>query len=434
MSFFGRKTPPSLKRSFANKRRYHFLAPVGEGGISNVSSFFDTRLNRVVALKELRESEQYKEELQQFFINEAKLIGYLDHPGVIPVFDAFLRGDGGACYTMKLYEGELLTELVEKGKKTDQRHMPLTQSFEIFLKLCETMAYVHDKGVLHLDIKPDNIMIGTYGEVMVLDWGSAYLYDSTRFYEYLEQHTEKTGLAHFAKEGKGIILGTPQYMSPEQTNSSRDTLTCASDIFSAGTVFYEMLTGRHPFPSHHSEELMDQIRALNPPPPHEVNSDLPRRLSQLCMRMLQKNPVNRHGSFHDVLRELAECRIAGETLPVKHYDAGRVIFNEGDAGDYSFMILSGQVEISKWIDGAKRVLARLGPGEVVGELAIISRQPRTATATALEPTRIRVMSKEDVEQELDKLSPWVGKMITGLSGRFIEINDRLAKLDGRGGG
>ncbi len=433
MLFFGNQKLRSILAAFGGKQRYQSLRPVGEGGISTVSSFLDLRLNRVVALKEIRTEHLANAELVQFFINESKLMAYLDHPGVISVYDAFLQDGRRPCYTMKLCEGKSLRELLDAQESSGTGPLRLQRSLEIFLKFCQTMAYVHDKGVLHLDLKPENIMVGTYGEVLVLDWGSARLYQSDRFYENLERFTHDTTLARFEKEDDTVVLVTPRYMSPEQSESGREKLTCASDVFSAGVIFYEMLTGRHAFPGQEPRELMKQVRSSTPPPPHEVNRDVPRMLSQICLKMIEKNLAARYHTFQEVLHELSLCQGSGETFPTRLYQPGETIFHEGDAGDYAFIVLSGEVEIVKQVESGPKVIATLGEGEIVGELAILGKQPRTAAARARVPTQIRILSREDIEHELEKLSPWVGKMITSLSSRFLELRGRLLEQEQRPG-
>jgi CRP-like cAMP-binding protein len=126
---------------------------------------------------------------------------------------------------------------------------------------------------------------------------------------------------------------------------------------------------------------------------------------------------------------MALYRGVGEGFPTRSCESGEVIFNEGDPGEYAFMIMSGQVEILKQVGGVPKVIATLGAGQVVGELAIIGKHPRTAGARALGPTKVRLLSKGDIERELEKLSPWVSTMITGLSTRFVELRDRLLEAE-----
>lgn len=430
MHLFGKKAGKSrIILETVGGKRYHELNDLGTGGLARITSAFDVHLNRVVAAKKLKENSVDNMHLVKAFINEAKLISYLDHPGVVPVYDIFVDEKGELCYTMKVLGGRSLCQFLEEEIDESQATERLVQSLEILSRICETMASVHNKGVLHLDLKPENIMLGGYGQVMIVDWGNAYLFNREEYENSLRRYTEKTDLARFESESNEFVLGTPTFMSPEQTQLTRDHLTPASDVFSVGTIFYQMLTGILPFDAPDANESMELVRLYEPRAPHEINGDVPKRLSQICMAMLCKERNERYRGFDEVLADLNEFRNAGITFLNRTFGTGEVIFREGDDGNYSLTVLSGRVEISKIVDGKPKVLAILGKGEVLGELAIISKQPRTASAKALEPTSARIMLRESIEQELEKLSPWVGKMVDSLCTRFIDLNDRLARLD-----
>lgn len=414
-----------LIRPFKNKDRYHFLNKLGHGGLANVSSFIDRYLYRVVAVKELKKKYEDNPHLTSALITEMRLLSYLDHPGIVPVYDAFVKRNGRLRYSMKLIDGVLLTSLLEKRRKVS-----LNQFLNIFKKICDALAYVHDRGVLHLDVKPDNILVGKYGEVMLMDWGNAMLYNLDLYYDHFKRNLEDTSLIPLDEEADNLILGTPNYMSPEQTNQQRKYLKPSSDIFSAGIILYEMLTGDQPFVGlDETADIMEQIRNLKPKPAHKVNRDIPVMLSMICQKMIEKENKNRYQNFREILGDIDEFFNSGQAFLTREFQAGDIIFHEGDKGDYSFTILSGSVEISKKVDGEKKTLAVLGKNEIVGELAIFSKMPRNATVTVLEPTIIRVMDERSVEKELEKLSPWVGKMITALSERFIGLNEKIVRMN-----
>jgi serine/threonine-protein kinase len=347
------------------------------------------------------------------------------------MYDTFFLGKDRPCYSMKLLEGIRLSTLISyRAGHKGGLGIPLNRFCDVFRKLCDILSYVHDKGVIHLDVKPENIIAGTYGEVWLMDWGNARLFDPKPYYDYLSVHLNSITWTDIEHEAANIILGTPHYMSPEQTNMPRESLTPASDIFSAGIILYQMLTGIHPF-THVEEtrEVLVEIRNYTPPPPHEINSDVPVRLSVICERMLEKAPDKRYQDMKEVLEDFDEFYNSGMAFAIRNYQKGELVCREGEVGDYSFKILSGRVEVFKTVDGKKKPLAVLGANEIVGELAVFSKQPRSATVVALEPTTIRIMDKASVEKELEKLSPWVGNMITSLSKRFIEMNDKIVGLE-----
>jgi len=423
---------PAVRRllePLTSTERYHKAGDIGEGGVSRVSASFDGFLNRVVAVKELKEEFITDPDLLHSFITEARMISYLDHPGVVTVYDTHLTEDQQLRYTMKLVEGQTLSEFLEYHTRPDVvNESYLFDVLHIFTKLCETLAYVHDKGVIHLDMKPDNIMVGNYGEVRIMDWGNAYLYDDSIYLEQVRKFPSRGADAVAQVKPGDVILGTPLYMSPEQTQSRRD-LGPASDIFSLGVVVYELLTGQRPFEAATVEEIIEKVRTLDPPPVHELNPDLPLRLSLIVQKMMRRSPGDRYQSAHEVLEEIQAAQTTGQAFPIWEIPAGQVIFREGDPGDFTIRIKSGRVEISKTDQGTGKVLAELGPGEILGELSIFSNSPRIATATALEDTVVYVMRSKEVNAEMDKLSPWVSQMITALSDRFDSLNKRVMDLE-----
>ncbi len=421
-----------LLELYRRPNRYRELKQLGEGGLAVVSACFDAYLGRVVALKELKEANLENSFLVKSFVNEARMVGYLDHPGVVSVFDTFVLDKGRVCYTMTMVEGESLAKMLDTDSMFRQGpRIPMVQALEVFTKIVEAMAHVHDRGVLHLDLKPENIMVGRHGEVFIMDWGNARLFNTEPYQEYLRKFAGDIKVEPVDPERRNVVMGTPLYMSPEQTNTPRDLLTPGSDIFSAGAVFYEMLTGRRAFHSETSEEAMDKVRTLVPPQVHDLNPEVPVRLSQICAKMLEKKVYDRYRSFDEVLTDLSRLRDSGQEFATRTYEAGEVIFREGDPGEYAFSIVSGRVEIAAGGTGDRKVLASLGPGEIVGELAIFTDHPRTASATALESTTIRIMSAAAVKAEMEKLRPWVGAMIRILSERFIGLNEKLMRLDSK---
>ncbi|MDF1860382.1 MAG: protein kinase [Verrucomicrobiales bacterium] len=420
-----------LLQPFSSKERYHKADDIGEGGLSKVTSSFDSHLNRIVAVKELKGEFLSDPDLLHAFITEVKMISYLDHPGVVTVYDTHLTESQQVRYTMQLVEGQTLQAFLEYHIQPDVvNENYLSDVISVFTKLCETLAYVHDKGVVHLDLKTENIMLGHYGEVMIMDWGNAYLYDDSLYKDYVRKFLKDESDAQIQMEARDTILGTPLYMSPEQT-LIRNNLGPTSDIFSIGVVVYELLTGQRPFAAATVEEIVEQVRTLDPPPVHELNPDIPLRLSNILQKMMQKAPGDRHQSAHEVLHDLQAAQTSGQAFPLWEIAAGQVIFHEGDPGDFTIRIKTGKIEISKQNQGARQVLAELGPGDVIGELSVFSDMPRTATATALEDTAVYLMRSAEVNAEMDKLSPWVSQMIHALSNRFEVLNKRVMELENK---
>ncbi len=393
------------------KDRYRLLGSLGKGTYTEVFSCFDCFTNRVVAMKQLRKEFLNDEKIVTAFLTEQKLISYIDHPGIVVLYDSFINSDSLPCYTMKMISGHDL--------RWEMRSRTRAQLIAIFTKLCETMAYVHDKGVIHLNLCPENVMLGQYGEVTIADWGTADLFDHRPYEEFLKLIKNVPTVPDVLPRNSFDIS---PYNSPEQLSGDAESISPSSDIFSMGVVLYEIITGTQPF-TEKSGLLSTSITA-----PQEICPDVPEMLSNICTKMLEKDPYNRYHSFHEVLIDIDKFQNSGTAFSTKTFGAGEEIFKEGDLGNYAFTVLEGQVEISRMLDGKKIILAQLGKNEFAGELAIFANEKRSATVTSINPqTVIRIMDRQSVEQELLKLSPWVRNMITGLSKRFLKLNDLMSQ-------
>lgn len=414
MNLFGFQAKDEALEGLRQKDRYRLVGSLGKGTYTEIFSCFDSFLNRIVAMKQLRKEFLSDNAVVKSFLNESKLISYIDHPGIVVLYSSFINAENLPCYTMKMISGNNL--------RWDLKSKTWGQLISVFTKLCETMAYVHDKGVIHLDLNPDNIMLGQYGEVTITDWGSAVLFNTKPYEDYLK--LVKDAPPPPTVMPRNHALNKSPYVSPEQISGDRDSLTPSSDIFSMGVVLHEMMTGVQPFTVEGEKNALDHT----PPPLHEISADIPEMLSNICSKMLEKDPYERYHSFHEVLIDLDKFQNSGQAFSTKFFSAGEQIFKEGDPGKFAFTVLEGRVEISRMVNGKKVVLACLGKNEFAGELAIFSNGPRSATVTAVDDnTLIRIMDRRSVEQELIKLSPWVRNMITGLSRRFLKLNDLLTR-------
>lgn len=414
----------------AGKDRYVRLYDLGKGSVGRVQAVFDKFLQRVVARKELNPDKVGDEDVSRAFVNEIQLMGHLAHPGILPIYDAVLSDKGEPSYVMGLADGRSLSTLLQVNPKTGNgTPLPLEQTVRILLKLSEALTYAHDRGILHLDLKPENIMMGNYGEVLIMDWGAARIYDLDRYNAHLQRYSDRIGYIERQPERENLMMGTPMFMSPEQFRSDRQALTPASDIFSVGLITYQMLAGRYPFRAKSLDELTDKICHETPPPVHEVNPDIPLSLSRICEKMLAKGPENRYRHFAEVSNAIGDYQRSAAGFPVVEFKPGEIIFNEGDPGDYVYVVVSGKVGITIASGGKRKTIAELGSHEPFGELAALTGNARTATAIALEKSVIRKISKQEIAAEIDKLSPWVGSIVEALSKRFVEMNERVLVLE-----
>jgi eukaryotic-like serine/threonine-protein kinase len=229
--------------------RYRLLDRIARGGMGVVFTAEDENLQRRVALKVL-DVPATDSDLANRLIREARVLAALEHPGIVPVHDVGTLADGRVFYTMKFVEGKRLDKHIESVASIPDR-------LRIFLRICDAVAFAHARGVLHRDLKPANIMVGPFGEVLVMDWGLAKILrgkvlspagdadpDATVF-EKPKQATSAGGATEISVvTGHGTVMGTPGYMSPEQARGDVELLDARSDIFSLGALLRFLLTGR----------------------------------------------------------------------------------------------------------------------------------------------------------------------------------------------
>jgi formylglycine-generating enzyme required for sulfatase activity/tRNA A-37 threonylcarbamoyl transferase component Bud32 len=247
----GEHTPVVRASKGARRQgRYQVLGKIARGGVGVVLRGHDVDLGRDVAMKVIREEYEETPEVIQRFVEEAQIGGQLQHPGIVPVYEIGLGRNKRPYFTMKLIKGRTLSALLdERGTSTTPRLL------SIFESVCQTMAYAHARGVIHRDLKPSNIMVGAYGEVLVVDWGMGKVLrqggiDDERAARKRADQTVVTTLRS-EDEGSqsvvGSVMGTPRYMSPEQARGDIERVDERSDVFGLGAILCEILTGQPPY-------------------------------------------------------------------------------------------------------------------------------------------------------------------------------------------
>jgi serine/threonine protein kinase/tetratricopeptide (TPR) repeat protein len=270
---------------------YRITAGIGAGGMGEVYRATDTKLGRDVALKILPAEMASSPGRLERFRREAKALAALDHPGIVGVYSVE-EADGVHFLTMQLVEGQPLDRLIPAGG------LPVEQILEIARALAEALAAAHEKGIVHRDVKPGNVMVAKDGRVKVLDFGLAKITAPEK------ATSSDSELATAVKTRDGIVMGTVAYMSPEQLQGR--TVDHRTDIFSLGVVLYEMTSGRRPFQGSSSAELVSAILRDTPQPLREVRTDVPADLERIARLCLEKNPRRRFQSALDVYNELEE--------------------------------------------------------------------------------------------------------------------------------
>jgi serine/threonine protein kinase/formylglycine-generating enzyme required for sulfatase activity len=279
---------------------YTSITPLGKGSFGEVHSAHDSLLGREVAIKSLKEHFRNEEEVVDRFLKEARGTAQLEHPNIMPVHEMGVTDEQGIYFTMKKVEGENLKEILdhlEANISFYQKKYPLNVLLEIFLAVCNGVAFAHSKGVIHRDLKPANIMTGEFGEVLILDWGLVKQLDTeegARSGVQLRMDELDGGM----KTLDGAISGTPNYMSPEQAEGNVDAVDFQSDVYSLGAILYHLLTYLPPFEKTQLRKLLENVKIGRFEPPRKRRPDLniPRELEAVCLKAMSRFPVNRYRS------------------------------------------------------------------------------------------------------------------------------------------
>jgi tetratricopeptide (TPR) repeat protein len=298
--------------------RYRPLRFHARGGLGEVLVALDEEFGREVALKCIQEPFADDPESRRRFLREAEITGRLEHPGVVPAYSLAQDEQGRPCYAMRFIQGETLQDACRRFHHEDRpdpgaRVLALRQLLSRFVAVCNTVAYAHARGVLHRDLKPSNIMLGNYGETLVVDWGLAKTLDRTEGAQGATgPPTEPDAAAGDTRTGQ--TLGTPPYMSPEQAEGNWDAVGPASDIYSLGATLYTLLTGESPVRGEASE-VLGRVRRGDFPAPRQRTREVPRPLEAVCLKAMALEPGDRYPTAL-ALAEDIEHWLAGEPVTV----------------------------------------------------------------------------------------------------------------------
>jgi serine/threonine protein kinase len=319
--------------------RYNVLEKIGEGGMGVVYSVWDTRYERELAMKVCSAGERvpgkYRSRSATRFLDEARIIGRLEHPGVVPVHDLGVDPDGHIFFTMRRVKGHdfrTVLQMVHSHSEGWTRERAL----ESLIRVCETLACAHSKGVIYRDLKPSNIMVGSYGQTYVIDWGLAKVRGRRDGKEALIRSGLTSALPRGGEEGTsradleresppslrtadGVIVGTPSYMAPEQATGDQGRVGARADIYAMGAILYHLLTGRAPYSGDSSVvagDVLEQLRGDSPEPIEALSTGVSKELIAICKRAMARDLSNRYASM-DLLAE--DLRAFLEMRPVSAY-------------------------------------------------------------------------------------------------------------------
>ncbi len=293
----------------SNESRYRILRPHARGGLGEVFVAEDTELHREVAVKEIQAERADDPASRVRFILEAEITGGLEHPGVVPVYGLGMHPDGRPYYAMRFIHGHTLRTSIDQfhaaekpGRDPGERSLALRQLLRRFVDVCNAMAYAHSRGVLHRDLKPSNVMLGKFGETLIVDWGLAKAGFGAKAGlagprdEMVGQALRPSSGSYVLKTQLGSAIGTPGYMSPEQEAGHLEELGPASDIYSLGAMLYVLLTGKRPFEDPQAETLPPRAERPSAASPSQINSNTPQALDAICRKATALEPSQRYAT------------------------------------------------------------------------------------------------------------------------------------------
>ena len=283
-------------------KRYKLIDLHGAGGLGRVWRAYDRELDRDVALKEVRPARARDPRVRARFLREARLTGRLEHPNIVPVHE--LRGRSETeplYYIMRLVMGRTLAESAQVYHA--QRDAGRAGSVEFrsllgaLVSVGNAIAFAHARGVIHRDLKGPNVVLGDFGEVLVLDWGLAC--DTTRHDEAAGPEKSLAGIVSLestSDTAPGEVFGTPSYMAPEQANGQLEKIGQRTDVYGLGAILFEILTGRPPYVGSGAEDVLAQVRRGAPSRPREIAPKTPRALEAVCLKAIARAPSERYES------------------------------------------------------------------------------------------------------------------------------------------
>ncbi len=363
--------PPSFLGRLARRSdltdRYRVEEEVGVGGMGVILRAWDADLKRWVAMKRCRArvsggseaGESTVKRLLARFVEEAQIASQLDHPGIVPIHELGVDAEGNVYFTMKLVDGKTLSQVL--GEDGRVARWSRSGTLGVLVRVCEAMAYAHDKGVIHRDLKPSNLMIGHFGEVFVMDWGLARIRNAPEGKDLRIRGRDEGPVQGTRRDDgsdgstelltmDGDVLGTPAYMSPEQARGEIERLADTADIYSVGAILYHVLAGAPPFADLAGEdawhETLRRLREGPPTPLAQIAPDTPPEVVAICEKAMSRRPEERYGSMLDLA---ADLRAFLELGVVKAYRAGAL------------------VELGKWVQRNRAIAT----GAAVGAVAIV---------------------------------------------------------------
>ena len=429
--------PKSVREPMSSHvQRFERLSEVNRGGIGCIEASHDPVIGRKVAIKVLRPELRGDRITEQKFAEEAQITGQLEHPNIVPIYDLCDDTDG-PFIVMKLIRGQSLTELVNEVREEKRGPERLPRLVQIVLRLCDAVAFAHSRGVIHCDLKPDNVMVGDYGQVYLMDWGVALLLSQRKAHDEnpaprVIDHTDAASpesLVRVTPGADGVtskVWGTPAYMAPEQLGARIHEIDARTDVFGLGGILFEILTGRAP---NDWQRLLGPALNKEPvtiPETSELWPQLPPELCRITLKALAPRSEDRYASVDALRVDLEQFLEGGGWFETREYPEGASIVTEGEPGDRAYIIVTGHCDVFKVVADERVFIRRLGPGDVFGETAVLTREPRTASVVAATDVTVKLITGDSLNRELDR-NPWLAAFVRSLANLFRETDERLSR-------
>ena len=407
---------------YDGKRRwYEEQGLLAQGGMSNIYNYQDHHLLRTIVMKcPKKRGSSVKHRL--LFIKEALVTGQLDHPNIPTIYDLWVNEQQDVCFTMKKVQGQTFAKKVYQTLQDQGRtREALEPLIHVLIKVCDALSFAHSNGVYHRDIKPDNIMIGNHGEVMLMDWGCALVKVTDA--ENQPLHFPE-GLLEATADQTKTTVGTISYMSPEQARGEHQRLGPCSDVYLMGGLLYFLLTGHAPRPRQKDALYhlkLAQVGYIIPPHIKVPYTKLPPKLCSIAKKALHPDPQQRYATIEEFQTALKQAIKEGWWFRTIYVPKGTVLFEEGDEAQAAYMILQGTCEAYSVKQGVEHSLSYMQSGQVFGETAILSEAPRSASVRVLEDLTALEVTREAFQQELTEGS-WLQIFVKTLAKRFKKMS------------
>jgi serine/threonine-protein kinase len=316
--------PPAAGPAAHSGGRFRPLRFHAKGGLGEVHVALDAELNREIALKQMQERFADDGESRRRFLMEAEVTGRLEHPGVVPVYGLGADANGRPYYAMRFIKGDSLADAIDRFHHANyqprdrrERALKLRGLLSRFVGVCNAVAYAHSRGIVHRDIKPANVLLGPFGETLLVDWGLAKVVH--RSADRAAGEDTLTPLGSAPSSGTLGAVGTPAYMSPEQASGRSGAVGPPSDVYGLGATLYALVTGQAPFADEHLDELLVKVACGEVVPPRQRNPSVPRALEAVCLKAMALKREERYASAldlaADVERWLADEPVSADREP-----------------------------------------------------------------------------------------------------------------------